>query len=452
MPTQSFDLVVIGTGAAGSNVAYACRAAGWRVAIVDSRPFGGTCALRGCDPKKVLVGVAELVDWNRRMTGKGVLAEPTHMDWAELIRFKRTFTDPVPENREHGFVEAGIAPFHGHARFTGPKTIQIGRDILESRYIVVAAGAKPRDLKIPGAALLISSEQFLELNELPRRILFVGGGYISFEFAHVAARAGAQVTILHRGAQPLEQFDADLVQRLLERTRELGVDVQLTTEVENVEKAASLRVHASAEKAKRVFETHLVVHGAGRVPDIEDLDLQKAGVQHDIHGVKVNEYLQSVSNPAVYAAGDAAASGGPPLTPVAGYEGEIVSSNLLNGNSRKVDYRGVPSVVFTVPPLARVGLLEQTAREQGLRFRVRHEDTSTWYSSRRVAEPCSGFKVLIEEDTERILGAHLLGPQADEVINLFAIAIRTKLLAKDLKDILFAYPTHGSDIENMLSR
>jgi len=450
MSTQSFDLVVIGTGTAGSNVAYLCRAAGWRVAIVDSRPFGGTCALRGCDPKKVLVGVAELVDWNRRMTGKGVRAEPTHLDWAELIRFKRTFTDPVPENREHSFVEAGIAPFHGRARFTGPRTMQIGRDILESRYIAIAAGAKPRDLKIPGATLLITSDQFLELNELPRRILFMGGGYISFEFAHVAARAGAQGTILHRGAQPLEQFDADLVHRLLERTAELGVAVQLGTEVEGIEKGASFRVHASAEKAKRVFETDLVVHGAGRVADVEDLDLATAGVKYDSRGVEVNEYLQSVSNPAVYAAGDAAASGGPPLTPVAGYDGEIVASNLLNGNSRTVDYRGVPSVVFTVPPLARVGLLEQTALQQGVRFRMHHEDTSTWYSSRRVRESCSGFKVLIEEDTERILGAHLLGPQADEVINLFAIAIRTKLLAKDLKDAVLAYPTHGSDIEHML--
>jgi glutathione reductase (NADPH) len=298
--------------------------------------------------------------------------------------------------------------------------------------------------------LLTTSEQFLELNELPRRLLFIGGGYISFEFAHVAARAGTAVTILHRGARPLEQFDADLVQRLVQRTRELGVDVQIGTEVEGIEKAANLRVHASVQKAKRVFETDLVVHGAGRVADIEDLDLATARVKYDSRGVEVKEYLQSVSNPAVYAAGDATASGGPRLTPVAGYGGEIVASNLLNGNSRTVDYRGVPTVVFTVPPLARVGLLEQTARQQSLQFRVHHKDTSSWYSSRRVRESCSGFKVLIEEGTERILGAHLLGPQADEVINLFAIAIRAKLLAKDLKDVFLAYPTHGSDIENML--
>lgn len=183
---------------------------------------------------------------------------------------------------------------------------------------------------------------------------------------------------------------------------------------------------------------------------IDDLDLDAAGIEWDRKGVKVDEYLQSVSNSAVYAAGDASASGGPPLTPVAGYEGHIVAANLLKGNHLKPDYRGIPSVVFTTPPLAGVGLDERAAREQGLRFRIKHENTSTWYSSRRVAETCSGFKVLIEESTDRILGAHLLGPDAGETINLFALAIRSGMSASALKEMIFAYPTHASDVTYML--
>lgn len=201
-----------------------------------------------------------------------------------------------------------------------------------------------------------------------------------------------------------------------------------------------------------MFETKMVVHGAGRVPEIEDLGLAAAGVQYDAkRGVKVNEHLQSVSNPAVYAAGDAAASSGLPLTPVAGYEGEVVAGNLLGGNRRRVNYVGVPSVVFTVPGLAAVGLSEQRARDQGLRFRTKHEKTSSWYSSRRVGEECSGFKVLVEEESGRILGAHLLGPHAEEVINLFALAIRFGQTATDLAEMLFAYPTHVSDIWYMVA-
>src|SRR5216683_319686 len=196
---KKFDLIAIGTGAAASAVASRCRLAGWQVAIVDSRPFGGTCALRGCDPKKVLVGAAEVIDWGRRMEGNGIQAQQLQIDWQELMRFKRSFTEPVPKHREEGFAKAGIATFHGRARFVGPSTVQVGEEVLEGRYVVIATGQKPADLKIAGAEHLTTSEQFLELDELPKRILFVGGGYIAFEFAHVAVRAGAQVTIAHRG-------------------------------------------------------------------------------------------------------------------------------------------------------------------------------------------------------------------------------------------------------------
>lgn len=448
---KKFDLVVIGTGSAASTVASRCRSAGWQVAIIDSRPFGGTCALRGCDPKKVLVGAAELVDWSRRMNGKGVLADQVRIEWPELMRFKRSFTEPVPKRREEGFARAGIAAFRGRARFVGPTAVQVAGEVLEARHLVIATGMMPRPLGIPGSEHLVTSDGFLELDALPRRIAFIGGGYISFEFAHVAARAGAEVTILHRGERPLAQFDPDLVNKLIDRTRELGVDVRLRMEAKAIEQSsAGFTVHASGSGKDHLFQADMVVHGAGRVPEIEDLDLEAGGVAYDKRGVKVNEYLQSVSNPAVYAAGDAAASGGPPLTPVAGYEGQIVAANLLEGNHSKPSYTGIPSVVFTVPPLAAVGLQEQTARKQGFHFKMKQEDTSAWYSSRRIGEKCSGFKVLIEEGTDRILGAHLLGPHADDLINLFALAIQAGLRAADLKRAIFAYPTHESDVRYML--
>jgi glutathione reductase (NADPH) len=449
--TRTFDVIAIGTGSAASAVASRCRDAGWQVAIVESRPFGGTCALRGCDPKKVLVGAAEAVDWTRRMQGKGIQVEKLQMNWPELMRFKRSFTESVPQRREDGFAKARIAAFHDRARFAGPTTVQVGEETLEGRYVVIAAGEVPADLEIPGAEHLTTSDQFLELNELPRRILFVGGGYIAFEFAHVAALAGSKVTVLHRGPRPLALFDADLVDQLVERTRELGIDVHLGTEAIGIEKtSAQLIVRALASGKTSTFQTEMAVHAAGRVPEIHDLNLDAAGIEWEKRGVRVNEFLQSASVPAVYAAGDAAASGGPPLAPVASYEGLIVAANLLKGNHQKPNYLGVPSVVFTIPPLAAVGLSERGAREQNLKFRVKQEMTSTWYSSRRVAETCSGYKVLVEEGTDRILGAHILGSEAGEVINLFAVAIRSGMRATDLKHMLFAYPTSGSNMTRML--
>jgi glutathione reductase (NADPH) len=449
--TKRFDLVVLGTGAAATTVAHGCREAGWQVAIVDSLPFGGTCALRGCDPKKVLVGAAEALDWARRMRGKGFRGDGVSLDWLELMSFKRTFTDPVPKNREESFAEAGITAFHGRAHFTSRTTIEVNDDVLESRYTVIATGAKPRKLNIPGETYITTSDQFLDLNSLPQRIVFMGGGYISMEFAHVSVRTDRSVTILHRGKRLLEGFDPDLVQQLFEKTQHLGATIHLQAEVKAIEKGdGGLVVHAQVADAEKTFGADLVVHGAGRVPDIEDLNLTAAAVETDKQGIKVNDYLQSISNSAVYAAGDVSASGGPPLTPVAGYEGRVVAANLLEGNHLKARYVGIPTVAFTIPALASVGLSEQSAREKGLKFRTHREITSSWYSSRRVAEDCSGFKVLIEDGSDRILGAHLLGPHAEEVINLFAFAIATNARAADLQDAIFAYPTLASDIRYML--
>lgn len=447
----TYDLVVVGTGSAGTGVASRCRKAGWTVAIIDSRPFGGTCALRGCDPKKVLVAAAEALYWGDRLTGRGVYPGDARIDWRQLMRFKRTFTEPVPKNRQEGFTKAGIDVFHGRARFVSPTSLQVGENILEARHVVIACGAMPAKLGIPGEGHLITSDNFLELSELPERIVFVGGGYISMEFANVAVRAGANVTVIHRRPRPLQGFDPDLADKVAEAARTSGIDLKFETQVEAIDQIdGGLRVRASGPMGTHAFEADLVVQGAGRVAEIDDLDLATAGVERGKRGVLVNEYLQSISNPAVYAAGDAAETAGLPLTPVAALEGKAVAANLLNGNTVRPNYSGTATVAFTLPPIAAVGLGEDEARKQGLKFTVKYQDTSSWYSSRRVGEHYSASKVLVEEGTGKILGAHLLGPSADEMINVFALAIRRGLTAEDLKDALFAYPTHASDLAYMV--
>jgi glutathione reductase (NADPH) len=465
-----FNIVVIGTGVAASTVAWECHGAGWTIAIIDSRPFGGTCALRGCDPKKVLVGAAELIDWARRMQYKGISREVTrelNLDWSQLMQFKRTFTEPVPDDREDSFNKAGIVAFHGNARFAGPNIIRITNDgndpdqTIQSEHILIATGAKPAKLNIKGEENIITSDEFLDLDNLPKNILFIGGGYISFEFAHLAARAGSEVTILHRGKRPLGGFDPDLVNILLKKTNEVGINVKLDSSVKKIDTTDNGRkfaVHVSTpensqgdNRESQIIETDLVVHGAGRVPDTDSLDVQTGGVELDVKGgIKVNEYLQSVSNPSVYAAGDAAATRGIPLTPVAAYEGHVVAQNLLDGNHLKPNYEGIPSVVFTIPPLTSVGLQEHTAKQLGLHFKTNFQDTSSWYNSRRVGETCSGYKVLVEDTTDRILGAHMLGTHSEEVINLFATAIRLDLKAEAIKKGIYTYPTNSYDITYML--
>jgi len=446
---RRYDLVVIGTGIT-SAVATRCREAGWTVAVVDSRPFGGTCALRGCTPKKILVSAAEAIHAARDMRGKGVPANGLTLEWPGVMAFKRALIDPTPQRTEQSWAAIGVEQFHGRARFVGPTTLAVGDDRLVGRRILIAAGAMPVPLKFPGAERLTTSEQFLNLDRLPARVVFVGGGYVSFEFAHVAARTGARVTILHRGARPLEGFDPDLVDLLVKRTRELGMAVELGADVRGVEaRGDRLVVHAEQAGQERSFETDMVVHGAGRVPELDDLDLETAGVKREKRGVSVNEFLQSVSNPAVYAGGDAAASG-PPLTPKASHDVEVLVTNLLQGNRRTPNYAGIASAVFTLPPMAAAGVTEEAARAGGLKFRTNRQETSGWFNTRRVGETVAAFKILVEEGSGRVLGAHLLGPHADEVINVFSVAIRLGIPADDLKQVIYAYPTYGSDIPYML--
>lgn len=447
--SQPHDLLVIGSGTAAQVASARVREAGWRVAVIDHRPFGGTCALRGCDPKKVLVSGEEAVDAIRRMKGHGVEGE-AHINWPALMGFKRSFTGPVPEKQEKRYADQGIDAFHGAARFTGPDTVAVDGQELKARHILIASGARPVPLGIPGEEHVATSDDFLELESMPARIAFIGGGYIAAELSQLAARAGAKTTVFQRGARMLPQFDADLVGWLMESFAALGIDVRTGTAVRRIERTGDgFLVHAGADGQEQAVAADLVVHAAGRIADLDALDLAAAEVALDGGRLKLNEFLQSVSNPRVYAAGDAAGSG-PPLTPVASHDGRVVAGNLLDGNRHRPDYRGVPSVAFTVPPIAAVGLGEQEAMAQGLRVRVNSEKVPGWFTARRLAEPVYGYKTLVDEGSGCILGAHLVGPGVDEMINLFALAIRHGLTAAALKDTMFAYPTGASDIGHML--
>jgi glutathione reductase (NADPH) len=398
----------------------------------------------------MLISGAEAIDAQDRMRGHGVVGE-ARIDWRSLMEFKRSFTDNVPHNREKRFAKDGIAAFHGLARFTAPDSVAVeGHHELKARHILIAAGARPVPLEVPGEEHAIPSEQFLELDALPARMVLVGGGYIGAEFSHVAARSGVRVTVLQRAERMLPGFDPDLVGWLMEKFSELGIDVRLQSEVERIDKTADgFIVHASTNGHKQEVAADLVVHAAGREPDLTALDLIAGQVASENGRLKLNEFLQSVSNPRVYAAGDAAGSG-PALTPVSSHDGSVVARNILDGNQHRPDYRGIPTVAFTIPPIAAVGFSEAEARGMGLKFRVHSERVPHWYTARRVNESVYGFKTLIEAGTDRILGAHLVGPHVEEVINLFGIAIRHGLTINDLKATMFAYPTAASDVGYMV--
>ena len=449
--STEYDLVVIGAGMAGITAANKCAASGWRVAIVDELPYGGTCALRGCDPKKILRRGAEVVESARLMGGIGIDAGGLRINWADLMKHKRGFTDPIPQAMEKELTRSGVETLHGRAIFTGTNTVDIGTTALDAKHFLIATGARPRPLEFSGHENLIDSTQFLELEVLPSRILFVGGGFISFEFAHLAARAGSLPVIIDRGTRPLKEFDPDLVEELIIRGEQVGVQFRRGTTVTNIKRTdAGYQVVLDRSGHIESMEFDLIVHGAGRIPNISDLNLDVAGVDWGQQGVHVAGTLQSTTNPAVYAAGDVADTDGLSLTPVAVSEAKVAASNILKNAAVTPDYTGIPTAVFAIPEIARVGLLEQEAKDLGLDIDVRYTNTSSWYSNYRVGETTAAAKILIDRTTDLIVGAHMFGPDYAELINFVGLAMKLQLTTRQLKSMTATYPTVGSDLGSML--
>ena len=449
MEDNEFDVFVIGSGIAGQTVAKACVAKDLKVAITDNREFGGTCANRGCDPKKILLGAIEAYELSKNLKGKGI-SKTAKIDWRQLQKFKRNFTVNIPASTEHNLTELGITLFHQSPAFLDENTILVEGKKVVAKKIVIATGLVPRTLTMPGAKHFKESDDFLNLKKLPKKIVFVGGGYIGMEFAHMAARAGAKVTVIDTGKKPLHAFDADLVNELRKYSESLGINfIFEATPKALKKKRKQLTLRYEIEGKEHTIEAEAFFNTAGRVPALAGLDLEKGNVQFGDKGVETNTYLQSTSNPNVYACGDVSDKN-LPLTPLSGRQGYVVAENIINGNDKKLDVPVIPSVVFTSPNLATVGYTEEEARSRYKNIRVNFEVATDWFNAKRINAPLYAYKVIINDRTGEIVGAHLLGPDAGETINIFTLSINNKMTDRDIKSTIFSYPSWGNDIKSMV--
>ena len=405
---KKYDVFVIGSGMAGMNVANICASKGLSVGITDELPYGGTCALRGCDPKKIMLAPTEAKHFAENLQKKQILEIPA-INWQQAMKFKQEFVDAMPPKIEKGYKNNGIETFHQSAKFISENQLQVGDETIEAQKIVIATGAKPRVLGIPGEEYALTSTDFLNFKTLPISLLFIGGGYIAFEFAQMAARFGSKVTIVHRGKRPLENFDPFIVDQLIEATEKLNIKLVLNTEATAIEKYdENYRVTGKGASGEQYWEAAKVINSAGRPPAIFDLDLENANIAFGKKGIEVNKFLQSTTNPHIYAAGDAANTKSIPLTPVAVMEGHVVASNIVKGNNKKPDFKAIPTVVFTLPTMASVGVTEEEATKNNLQFTVKKNSVPGWFSAKRVNEKTYAYKTLIEKETGKILGLHII--------------------------------------------
>jgi glutathione reductase (NADPH) len=447
--TDRFDIIILGGGNAGFGVSAVAAEAGKRIAFVEQRDFGGTCPNRGCTPKKVLVAAAQALHEIETASAHGIETGPVSLDWGKLIDRTQAMISHIPDTMAGVAAKRGQV-FRGTAKFVGPNAVEVDGQRLEADNIVIATGSTPRPLPIPGAELMITSDEVLSERTLPGEVVFIGGGVIAMEFSHVYARAGTKITILEAMPRLLPALDHDAVAAIRTESERIGIAIRTDVRVTGIERAdGRLRVIFEHDGAEHSITADRIVNGAGRIANVGGLDLAAGGVEHDGIRIAVDEHLRSVSNPAVWVAGDALV-GPAQLSPLATYEGRIVGQNIVEGAVHKPDYSVVPSGVFTVPALSSVGLTEAQAAEQGLDVAVTVNDMTGWFSGKTYAESVAWVKTLVETATGRIVGAHMVGHHGEDLIHLFAKAMKHGITAAQIKDQLFAFPTFSADMKSML--
>ncbi len=451
--TDEYDVIVIGSGTAGQTAAYNLKDKGVKVALVEKSDFpGGTCALSGCQPKKWFYEITETAAKSRHLIEKGITTPPA-VSWPSILAQKNLFTHHIPDNTVEGLIKAGIDYFEGNAQFLNTDLLKVEDQRLTSKFFIVATGAKPMPLPIEGNEHIITSNDFLNLKELPKRILFIGGGFISFEFAHFAARLGPKnikIIIIEAGKRPLASFDSEMVDLLVKASEDENIQILTDTKIKSVRKHRG-KFSVISESGGKI-ETDLVVHGAGRTADIEDLNLEAAGVQFSRKGIRVDHHMRT-SNQKIFAAGDCAET--IQLARVADYEAKVaannISANLFNRGKETISYNTVPVLLFTYPQYGMVGKTEDLLKEEGVEYRKSFGKNLRWPTYRRIGLNHAAYKILADPGG-RVLGAHIISDNASGLINTLKTAMLNGTTVEMLyrQSIMTPYPTRESDIIYML--
>jgi pyruvate/2-oxoglutarate dehydrogenase complex dihydrolipoamide dehydrogenase (E3) component len=368
------------------------------------------------------------------------------LDWAAVIDRKDRMVASGGEAKARAVEGKGFSILHGRGRLTGPHEVEVDGRRLTAERLVIASGSSPARPSIEGVEHAFTSDQLLQHRTLPQRLVVIGGGYIGLEFGFAFARAGSRVTILQGGAALLPEVDAELRDALVKLGGEAGMEFHTGARVHRI--GPDRTAEAEVGGAARRFPADVVLVATGRPPNTAGLGLEAAGVALERGAVKTNEYKQSTTAPHVYAAGDA--GGSHQHTPVAWYEGRLAAENALQGNHRRADYSIFPSNVFTLPSLAQVGLTEAEALRRGLRVTVSRSPFENNDAADVRGETEGLVKVVAEEGSGRLLGVHILGPEAEDLIHIAAVAMRGGLTRQDLAAMHYVFPTLGGALFDVM--
>ena len=441
--SYDFDLFVIGAGSGGVRAARFAAGFGARVAVAESRYLGGTCVNVGCVPKKLLVYGAHFAEDFEQASGFGWSLGEANFDWATLIGNKNREIERLNGIYRNLLVNSGVSLLEGHARILGPHQVEVNGQAYCAGYILIATGGWPQLPDIPGKELAISSNEAFHLQQLPRRVLVVGGGYIAVEFASIFHGLGAQTSLLYRGEMFLRGFDGAVRRHLREELDKKGLDLQFSSDIEHIERLADGSLLATLRDG-RELATDCVFYATGRRPMLDNLGLENTAVELDERGfIRVDEQYQT-GEPSILALGDVI--GRVQLTPVALAEGMAVARRLFRSEEyRPVDYRNIPTAVFSLPNIATVGLSEEQARAEGYQVKIFESRFRPMKLTLTDSQERTLMKLVVDADSDRVLGCHMVGPEAGEIIQGLAVAIKAGATKQIFDETLGIHPTAAEE-------
>jgi pyruvate/2-oxoglutarate dehydrogenase complex dihydrolipoamide dehydrogenase (E3) component len=448
MSTTQYDAIVIGAGQSGGPLSSALARSGHKTAIVEREHVGGTCINEGCTPTKTMVASARVAYLTRRAADYGVHTGPIAIDMLRVRERKRAIVDSFRNSSERQIRETpGLELIFGEARFVGYKTIEVDGRRMAAESIFINVGARPSIPDVPGidAVPVLNSTTIMELDTVPEHLLVLGGGYVCLEFGQMFRRFGSQVTIVQRGPRLLSREDADVADAVADVLREDGIEVLLRTQPTRVE--PDLRVTVSSPDGERALHASHLLEATGRLPNTDRLNLAATGVETDVRGfIRADDKLRT-SVPGIYALGDV--KGGPGFTHISYDDYRILRTNLIEGGDASIIGRMVPYTVFIDPQLGRIGLGEDEARTAGRRIRVARMPMSNIARALEIDESRGFMKIVVDADTDQILGAAILGIEGGEIMAQVEIAMLGKLPYQTLREAIFAHPTLAESLNNV---
>jgi glutathione reductase (NADPH) len=448
--TEKFDLVVIGGGSGGLAAAQRAAEYGARVVLAEPARLGGTCVNVGCVPKKIMWNAAELGRAQHDARDYGFGVEAGSIDWSLLKAKRDAYIERLNGLYAANLAKRGVELVRARASFVDAHTVRAAERSLHAEHIYIATGSRPRVPTIPGAELGITSDGFFELTGRPERVAVVGSSYIAIELAGILAGLGSETTLVLRGDTALKTFDDMLGEVALTMLRDEGVEVVTRAVPAALRRAARGALELQSRDGRQLGPFDSVLWAIGRGAAVEELALERAGVGLDVEGFICNDRYQVSNVPGIYAIGDV--SGRAQLTPVAIAAGRRLSDRLFGGQTgRHLDYENIPTVIFGRPPLGTVGLSEKTAHERygAGNVTVFRSSFVPLYNALTTAKPRSEMKLITTGSEQRIVGLHVVGPGADEMLQGFAVAVRMGATKKDFDDTVAIHPTSAEEFVTM---